>query len=115
MACQTFSSATLPSLLHALSVLEFMQEKWETMAKLPKYAPVTNGLDRGLNNLRKWYKNMDDTDIYFISLILDPGIRMEYFKVHWDDEYLERGMDILNKVVSILHLFSLWQIIHHIV
>jgi hypothetical protein len=80
-----------------------MQEKWETMARLPKYARVANALNAGLGNLRKWYKNLDDTDIYFISLILDPGIKMEYFKVHWDDEYLERGMGILNKVFDRYH------------
>lgn len=94
-ACQSFSAATRPSLLHALPAIEFMQEKWETMAKLPKYAPVAGGLNRGLGNLRKWYNNMDDTDMYFISLLLDPGIKMEYFKVHWDNEYLSRGKVIL--------------------
>ena len=56
-----------------------MQEKWETMAKLPKYATVAAGLQRGTDNLRKWYHNMYDTDIYFLSLVLDPCIKMEYF------------------------------------
>ena len=99
-ACQSFSAEMRPSLLHALPAIEFMQEKWETMAKLRKYAPIVDGLNLGLGNLRKWYNNMDDTDMYFISLILDPSIKMEYFKVHWGDEYLSRGKNILNKVVS---------------
>lgn len=98
-ACQSFSAATRPTLLRALPALEFMQEKWEAMSKLRKYAPVADGLKCGLENLRKWYKNMDDTDIYMISVILDPGIKMEYFKVHWDEDYLEEGLGILNKVV----------------
>jgi hypothetical protein len=119
-ACQSFSAATPPSLLHALPAIEFMQEKWETMAKLPKYAPVVDGLNRGLVNLRKWYNNMDDTDMYLISLVLDPSIKMEYFKVHWDDEYLIRGKNILNEVVRrsssllsiLLTYFSLINIIN---
>lgn len=75
-----------------------MQEKWETMTKFPKYAPVQAGLLRGTTNLRKWYNNMDDTDIYFISVVLDPYIKMEYFKVHWDADYLTRGMKVLEEV-----------------
>jgi hypothetical protein len=75
-----------------------MQEKWETMVKLPKYSPVEAGLLQGTKNLRKWYNNMDETDIYFISLVLDPGIKMEYFKVHWDADYLKKGMKVLEKL-----------------
>jgi len=75
-ACQSFSAATHPSLLHALPAIEFMQEKWETMARLPKYGPVVDGLNHGLGNLRKSYNNMDDTDMYLISLILNPSIKM---------------------------------------
>jgi hypothetical protein len=36
------------------------------MAKIEKYKPVVKGLENGLANLGKWYRNMDDTDIYFI-------------------------------------------------
>lgn len=101
LACQSFSTATRPSILRALPALEFMQEKWETMAKIEKYKPVVKGLENGLANLGKWYRNMDDTDIYFISLILDPGIKMEYFKTHWDRDYLDKGTRTLNAVASI--------------
>jgi hypothetical protein len=45
---------------------------------------------------------MDDTDIYFISLILDLGIKMEYFKTHWDTDYLGKAMDTLYVVVSLM-------------
>ena len=76
-----------------------MQEKWETMVKMEQYTPVVAGLTKGLDNLAKWYRNMDDTNIYFISLILDPGIKLEYFKTNWDADYLKRGMGILYTVV----------------
>jgi hypothetical protein len=98
LACQSFSAALRPTVQTALPAIEFMQEKWETMANLPKYSPVEAGLLQGTKNLRKWYNNMDDTDIYFISLVLDPSIKMEYFKVHWDAEYLRKGMKIFEKV-----------------
>ena len=102
LACQSFSCATRPSILRALPAVEFMQEKWETMAKVEKYSPITKGLKSGLANLNKWYRNMDDTDIYFISLILDPGIKMEYFKTHWDADYLDKAMDTLYAGVSFM-------------
>lgn len=83
LACQSFSGATCPSILGALSALEFMQEKWETMAKVEKYTPVVAGLEKGLGNLAKWY----------------PSIKLEYFKTNWDADYLKRGMGILYDVV----------------
>jgi len=89
-----------PTVHKAFPAIEFMQEKWEVMAKLLKHQLVAAGLQKGLDNLRKWYNNMDDTDRYFISLVLDPGIKMEYFKVNWDEEYLKKGTNTLNQVVS---------------
>ena len=98
LACQSFSASLRPTVQTAFPAIEFMQEKWETMAKLPKYATVAAGLQWGTDNLHKWYHNMDDTDIYFLSLVLDPCIKMEYFKVHWDSDYLQKGMKTLDKV-----------------
>ena len=69
------------------------------MAKMETYTPVVAGLTKGLENLAKWYRNMDDTNIYFISLILDPGIKLEYFKTNWDADYLKCGIGILYTVV----------------
>ena len=98
MACQLLSAALHPTVQTALPAIKFMQEKWETMAWLPKYVPALLGLQQGTKNLRKWYNNMDNTDIYFVSLVLDPGIKMEYFKVHWDAIYLDKGMKIFKKL-----------------
>lgn len=79
-----------------------MQEKWEKMARLEKYKPVVKGLERGLGNLRKWYRNMDDTDIYLMALVFDPSIKMEYCKVHWDEDYLAVANKLLCDVVRII-------------
>lgn len=54
-------------------MLEYMQERWETMTMLPKYKTVKAAIEAGLDNLCKWYKRIHDTDIYFVSLVLDGG------------------------------------------
>ena len=41
---------------------------WETMANIPKFAPVKQGIEKGLKNLHKWYMVTDQTNIYFICL-----------------------------------------------
>ncbi|EJD38510.1 hATC-domain-containing protein [Auricularia subglabra TFB-10046 SS5] len=55
----------------------------------PHYASVHAGLERGLANLRKWYRLTDETDIYFVCMILDPTIKLEYFIHEWDKEWID--------------------------
>jgi len=38
------------------------------MANIPKFAPVKQGIEKGLEKLHKWYMATDQTDIYFICL-----------------------------------------------
>jgi hypothetical protein len=80
LSCQTFSQATQPTVYCAFPVIEFMQQRWEAMAKESKYAPVADALEAGLDNLRKWYKSLDESNMYFICLVLDPCVKMAYFQ-----------------------------------
>ena len=85
--------------MRTLPTLELMQEKWEALLESPKHQPVHEGIERGLDNLHKWYRKTDDTDIYFIALVLDPGIKLEYFNTHWEKDYLKKGIQNLEQVV----------------
>lgn len=100
LSCQSFSHATRPTVYRAFPVIESMQQKWERMAKNSKYAQIVPALEAGLANLRKWYRTLDDSSIYFICLILDPRVKMAYFQTHWEEEYLEAGTQSLKKTVS---------------
>jgi hypothetical protein len=51
-----------------IPTLECLQKNWETLANAPKFAPVKNGIEKGLEKLQKWYMATDQTDIYFICL-----------------------------------------------
>jgi len=40
----------------------------ENMADLPKFAEVEHAIRKGLKNINKWYRKVNDTDAYFICL-----------------------------------------------
>jgi hypothetical protein len=100
LSCQSFSHATRPTVYRALPVIEAMQEKWERMAKNPKYTQIIPALKAGLANLRKWYRSLDNSSIYFICLVLDPRVKMAYFQTHWEEVYLDAGQESLKTTVS---------------
>ena len=70
-----------------------------------KYTPIALALETGLQNLGKWYRTLDKSDMYFISLVLDPCVKMAYFSKHWGAEYLRKGMKRLEQVVSLKTTF----------
>ncbi|KAJ7453409.1 hypothetical protein FB451DRAFT_1185218 [Mycena latifolia] len=41
---------------------------WINMAALPKFADMAPSIEAGLENIAKWYRKTDDTDVYFICL-----------------------------------------------
>ena len=49
-------------------MLELLVSRWETMVAVDKFLPVKDGLEKGLEKLRKWYKSLDHSDTYFICL-----------------------------------------------
>lgn len=38
------------------------------MAAHPKFTELSAAIEAGLQNLDKWYRKTDDTDVYFICL-----------------------------------------------
>ncbi|KAH9012216.1 hypothetical protein EDB83DRAFT_2321967 [Lactarius deliciosus] len=55
----------------------------------------------GLVWARKYYKQMDDTDAYVISLVLNPSMRFLWIQREWDSEYIERSKRIMLNLASI--------------
>ena len=99
LACQSFSHATRPTAYRAFPVIESMQQKWERMVKNPRYQRIALALQAGLDNLCKWYRALDDSNLYFICLVLDPRLKMAYFERHWEVKYLDAGKESLKKTV----------------
>lgn len=67
-AQQSFSATREPTVWRAIPVLEFLQQTWQNMAGSSKFADFATAIDCGIDNLRKWYHKIDETDVYFICL-----------------------------------------------
>jgi hypothetical protein len=113
-----FSSETHPTVGRTLPVLEYLLVNWNNMSKLPKFAPVKSGLEKGIAKIEKWHKATSQTDIAFtclgmwrlcitpslyvrvlISLVLDPCIKTEYAKQSWDAPHYNQAMAKFEKTV----------------
>lgn len=64
----SFSAQDYPSVGFAIPFLEFLQTRWEALLRKDEFAPVHDGIRAGLKNLQKWYRKLDDTDVYFVCL-----------------------------------------------
>jgi hypothetical protein len=67
-AQQSFSFSTSPTVWRIIPTLEFLQDRWESIACISKFAIMSDAIKSGLKNLQKWYRKMDDTDVYFVCL-----------------------------------------------
>jgi hypothetical protein len=55
-------------MFRAMPVMEFIMDRLEQMQENPSYAGLSDAIEAGLKNLRKWYAKMDLTDIHIITL-----------------------------------------------
>jgi len=97
-AKQTFSSAREPTVWRTIPVLEFLLQSWENMAELPRFSEVEHAIQKGLENINKWYRKVNDTDAYFICLALDPTIKTAYAEEKWQRKFYRAGIQRLEEV-----------------
>jgi hypothetical protein len=76
-----------------------VQDRWEKNLKHTAYAPLKLAINAGLENVRKWYRKMDDTDAYIIAMALNPVVKLVYIKLAWDAKYVELANEIFEKKV----------------
>ena len=120
-ATQSFSPSSHPTVSRTIPVLEYMQTAWENMANNPKFEVVEDAIQAGLKNLGKWYRKVDETDVYFIChgmlllnqwlsqlistpVALDPSIKLAYAEQEWEPGYFTSGRARLEQVVCLLCL-----------
>ena len=51
-----------------IPVLEFLLQSWENMSEIQKFSTVKDAILKGLENIDKWYRKVNDTDAFFICL-----------------------------------------------
>ncbi|KAG1851982.1 hypothetical protein C8R48DRAFT_676238 [Suillus tomentosus] len=99
-AQQTFSATREPTVWRTIPVLEYLQETWERMAGTSTFNVLSASVTSGLDNLAKWYRKTNDTDVYFICLALDPNYKVAYAKAKWVSQDFADGVKRLEDVVS---------------
>ncbi|KAG1792926.1 ribonuclease H-like domain-containing protein [Suillus plorans] len=102
-ATQSFSSAKNPTVWRAIPVLEFLQQSWQNMADDEKFSSIADALQAGLENLGKWSRKTDETDMYFICLALDPNYKLEYARAQWDADAFDEGKKKLEAAFDYYH------------
>ena len=65
-AQQAFSSETQATVAKTVSLLEWLQTRWEQMVKHDRYRSLVPAIKAGLDNLCKWYKELDASDAHVV-------------------------------------------------
>jgi hypothetical protein len=116
-AQQSFSATREPTVWRVIPVLEYLQQTWQNMASSSKFNDFSTAINCGLDNIRKWYHKIDETDVYFICLgmcciyyynalsnvlpyyvALDPNYKVAYAKGKWEPHDFDEGLRCLQKV-----------------
>jgi hypothetical protein len=114
---QTMSSESTPVLCGAIASFELLMTTWEKLGAT--YSEVKHWTDIGLFWARKYYKRMDDTHAYIITLgrfpdlpgsgqllnrfiVLDPATRFSWIQREWEKKYI----DLARKVMFDLVIFT---------
>ncbi|KAI1789377.1 hypothetical protein LXA43DRAFT_872172, partial [Ganoderma leucocontextum] len=83
---QLCSSTQLPTLHQVIPALERLVTKWEKKVQDRKYALFHNALKAGIAKLNKYYKKLDNSDAYILSLLLHPYYKLDYIRHEWGGE-----------------------------
>ncbi len=65
---QAFSSDKVPTLHRVIIALESLCARWEQRAADPKYALFHSAINKGLDKFTKYYRKLDNTDVYILAL-----------------------------------------------
>ncbi|KAG1791155.1 ribonuclease H-like domain-containing protein [Suillus plorans] len=96
-----FSSENQPTVGRTIPTLETLQECWVRFASMLKFIKLKTALNKGLKKLKKYYRLVDQNNVSFINLALDPNFKLKYTKEQWDPEYYDAGMILLKEVFNV--------------
>ncbi|KIJ35961.1 hypothetical protein M422DRAFT_105062, partial [Sphaerobolus stellatus SS14] len=64
----------------------------------PEFTMVKDAILAGLATLRKYYSKADATSANIVCLILNPSVKMEYIKIHWDADWIAEACGTMEKL-----------------
>ncbi|KAK2462222.1 hypothetical protein APHAL10511_005761 [Amanita phalloides] len=96
-AQSSFSSERQSTVWRALPTLEALQDRWETFASMAKFSRLKGSIEKGIEKMKKYYRLLDQNNVGFICLALDPNFKLEYVKETWDEQYFAEGKAALER------------------
>ncbi|KAF8586581.1 hypothetical protein K439DRAFT_1614963 [Ramaria rubella] len=102
---QVMSKQAMPLLSGALPALVIFMSRWENMRDNKTHlAPF---IQPGLNKAYKYYNCMDDLSAYIITMVLNPAVKLSWFRKHWDAAWVKRAEGIvMDKLTSYCQLVA---------
>ncbi|KAI0760024.1 hypothetical protein C8Q74DRAFT_1220800 [Fomes fomentarius] len=91
------SSAHWEQVRLGIKVLKTLASCWEAKVEDPDYSVFHDALQVMLSKLTKYYKKLDNSDIYILSLFVHPYYKLHYLESQWGGE-AEYKADLANGV-----------------
>ncbi|KAI9456111.1 hypothetical protein BJY52DRAFT_1224346 [Lactarius psammicola] len=93
---QSISSELMPVLSHAIANFKMLMTKWEKLGKQHKI--LTPWTEISLHWATKYYIRMDDTDVYVVTMFLNPAMHFSWIQSEWETKYIQNAKDIVLKL-----------------
>lgn len=94
------SSESTPVLSGAITSFEQLMTEWEQYGKHDELKVWT---EIGLKSAKKYYKRMDDTDAYVVTMFLNPAVRFSWINGEWDSHYIKQARNTIITLVRIIY------------
>ncbi|GBC14748.2 zinc finger BED domain-containing protein RICESLEEPER 2-like [Rhizophagus irregularis DAOM 181602=DAOM 197198] len=89
---------TLSSSVLIYNILFDHLEKFvnETSAEYCHIEEIRLAINKGINKLSTYYSKTDESELYYISTILDPRCKLNYYKKNnWEQKYIDKATNII--------------------
>ncbi|EJF60759.1 hypothetical protein DICSQDRAFT_170902 [Dichomitus squalens LYAD-421 SS1] len=83
---QICSTTRSPTLHQVIPTIERLVSKWEKKSQDPDYGLFHDALKAGLSKLDKYYKRLNNADVYILALLIHPYYKFEYIEHQWGGE-----------------------------
>ena len=99
-ATKMVSSSKYPNLSASIPIYDWLMDKLEDFQKDDRTTEeLHNAIQEGLDKIKYYYQRSDDCHMYPISTILDPRLKLEYYREHnWDKRWIEESVKVLTRI-----------------
>ncbi|KAG2353766.1 hypothetical protein BDR07DRAFT_1382860 [Suillus spraguei] len=99
---ELLSSEWTPTLSMALPAYQVLNSQWTQLRSM--ILELSHYIDVGLDKLKQYITEGRKTRIYALSMIVNPSIKLEWLKEHWEAEDVKNAREWMLQAVH--HFFS---------